>query len=55
MYLQQTLSLSFSVCDLVSCDLPDVPRCEDGQVVVLKNPGECRPIHECGMTYAQSL
>ncbi|KAM3869684.1 von Willebrand factor-like, partial [Diretmus argenteus] len=35
------------VCDLVSCDLPEVPRCEDGQTVVLKNPGECQPIHEC--------
>ncbi|XP_068596007.1 von Willebrand factor [Brachionichthys hirsutus] len=35
------------VCDLVSCDLPEVPHCEDGQTVVLKNPGECRAIHEC--------
>lgn len=43
------------VCDLVSCDLPEVPRCEDGQTVVLKNPGECQPIHECGMTFKHSL
>ncbi|XP_068168133.1 von Willebrand factor [Antennarius striatus] len=35
------------VCDLVSCDLPEVPQCADGQTVVLKNPGECQPIHEC--------
>lgn len=43
------------VCDLVNCDLPEVPRCEDGQIVVLKNPGECQPIHECGMTFRHSL
>lgn len=37
-------------CDLVNCDPPDVPHCEDGETAVLKNPGECQPIHECGMT-----
>lgn len=41
----------FLVCDMVNCDLPEVPPCEDGQTVVLKNPGECQPIHECGMTF----
>lgn len=41
----------FVVCDLVNCELPEVPHCEDGQMVVLKNPGECQPIHECGMTF----
>ncbi|XP_064878243.1 LOW QUALITY PROTEIN: von Willebrand factor [Oncorhynchus nerka] len=35
------------VCDLVSCQLPEVPRCEDGLTVVLTNPGECQPIHHC--------
>ncbi|XP_028306519.1 von Willebrand factor isoform X2 [Gouania willdenowi] len=35
------------VCDLLSCDLPDVPHCKDGQIVVLTNPGECQPVHEC--------
>ncbi|KAM6960602.1 von Willebrand factor [Aplochiton taeniatus] len=35
------------VCDLVSCELPDMPRCEDGQSVVLTNPGECKPLHQC--------
>lgn len=39
----------FLVCDRVNCDLPEVPHCDDGQAVVLKNPGECQPIHECGM------
>ncbi|MEQ2192029.1 hypothetical protein XENOCAPTIV_006072, partial [Xenoophorus captivus] len=34
-------------CNLVGCDMPDVPRCEDGETVVLKNPGECQPVHEC--------
>lgn len=41
----------FVVCDLVNCDLPEVPSCEDGQTAVLKNPGECQPIHECGKTF----
>lgn len=41
----------FSVCDVVNCALPEAPRCQDGQTVVLKNPGECQPIHECGMTF----
>lgn len=41
----------FVVCDLVNCELPEVPHCEDGQTVVLKNPGECQPIHECGRTF----
>lgn len=45
----------FPVCDLVSCYLPEVPRCEDGQTVVLKNPGECQPIHECGKSLIHSL
>nr|XP_023655901.1 von Willebrand factor [Paramormyrops kingsleyae] len=35
------------VCDLVTCDLPQVPHCEDGLSVVLSNPGECRPIYDC--------
>lgn len=34
----------------MNCDPPEVPYCEDGQTVVLKNPGDCQPIHECGMT-----
>lgn len=25
-----------------------MPRCEDGEILVLKNPGECQAIHECG-------
>uniref|UniRef100_A0A8C7N5N4 von Willebrand factor n=1 Tax=Oncorhynchus kisutch TaxID=8019 RepID=A0A8C7N5N4_ONCKI len=29
------------------CQLPEVPRCEDGLTVVLTNPGECQPIHHC--------
>lgn len=45
----------FPACDLVTCDLPEVPRCEDGQAAVLKNPGECQPIHECGMPLTDSL
>lgn len=45
----------FLVCDLVNCALPEGPRCEDGQTVVLKNPGECQPIHECGMLFKHSL
>ena len=39
----------FSVCDREKCDPPEVPRCEDGQTVVLMNPGECQPMHQCGM------
>ncbi|XP_034144185.1 von Willebrand factor isoform X2 [Esox lucius] len=35
------------VCDMVSCELPEIPRCEDGLTVVLTNPGECQPIHQC--------
>ncbi|KAG7456027.1 hypothetical protein MATL_G00247310 [Megalops atlanticus] len=35
------------VCDLVTCNLPDIPHCEDGLTVVLTNPGECRPVYEC--------
>ncbi|XP_069484436.1 von Willebrand factor [Ambystoma mexicanum] len=35
------------VCDLVSCDLPPVPTCEDGFVAVLHNPGECKPDYGC--------
>ena len=54
--LQQTYSLyDFSVCDLMNCNLPEVPRCEDGQTVVLKNPGECQPIHECGRQFTHSV
>lgn len=41
----------FLVCDPVNCDLPEVPHCEDGQTAVLKNPGECQPVHECGMAF----
>ena len=37
-----------SVCDLVSCDVPPVPNCEDGLQPVLANPGECRPSFTCG-------
>uniref|UniRef100_A0A3B3BI39 VWFC domain-containing protein n=1 Tax=Oryzias melastigma TaxID=30732 RepID=A0A3B3BI39_ORYME len=36
-----------SVCDLVKCALPEVPQCVDGQTLLLKNPGDCQPIHEC--------
>uniref|UniRef100_A0A8C8MEA0 von Willebrand factor n=1 Tax=Oncorhynchus tshawytscha TaxID=74940 RepID=A0A8C8MEA0_ONCTS len=39
--------IDHKVCDLVSCQLPEVPRCEDGLTVVLTNPGECQPIHHC--------
>lgn len=39
------------MCDLVNCDRPEVPHCEDGQTVILKNPGECQPVHECGTTF----
>ncbi|XP_030394674.1 von Willebrand factor isoform X3 [Gopherus evgoodei] len=35
------------VCDLVTCDLPAVPVCEDGLQPVLTNPGECRPTYSC--------
>ncbi|XP_007935278.1 von Willebrand factor [Orycteropus afer afer] len=35
------------VCDLVSCDLPPVPHCEDGLQATLTNPGECRPNFTC--------
>ncbi|KAJ1165139.1 hypothetical protein NDU88_005568 [Pleurodeles waltl] len=35
------------VCDLISCDLPPVPVCEDGLVPVLNNPGECKPNYAC--------
>uniref|UniRef100_A0A8C6E4J9 von Willebrand factor n=1 Tax=Moschus moschiferus TaxID=68415 RepID=A0A8C6E4J9_MOSMO len=35
------------VCDLVSCDLPPVPHCEDGLQPMLSNPGECRPNFTC--------
>lgn len=35
------------VCDLVSCDLPPVPRCEGGLQPTLTNPGECRPNFIC--------
>uniref|UniRef100_A0A8C0KRV4 von Willebrand factor n=1 Tax=Canis lupus dingo TaxID=286419 RepID=A0A8C0KRV4_CANLU len=35
------------VCDLVSCDLPPVPPCEDGLQMTLTNPGECRPNFTC--------
>lgn len=45
----------FLVCDLANCELPEVPHCEDGQSVVLKNPGECQPIHDCGMTFTMLL
>lgn len=45
----------FLVCDLVNCALPEGPRCEDGQTIVLRNPGECQPIHECGMLFKHSL
>ncbi|XP_059510645.1 von Willebrand factor isoform X1 [Stegostoma tigrinum] len=34
-------------CDLLSCDLPITPTCEDGSYLSLKNPGECKPIYEC--------
>lgn len=48
LHADPTITHVTSVCDLVSCDLPEVPHCENGQTVVLKNPGECQPIHECG-------
>ncbi|XP_064199356.1 von Willebrand factor isoform X1 [Anguilla rostrata] len=35
------------VCDLVNCDLPEIPHCVDGLTVTLSNPGQCKPIHEC--------
>uniref|UniRef100_H3AU93 von Willebrand factor n=1 Tax=Latimeria chalumnae TaxID=7897 RepID=H3AU93_LATCH len=35
------------VCDLVTCVLPPVPKCEDGLVPVLTNPGECKPNYAC--------
>ncbi|XP_074859171.1 von Willebrand factor isoform X2 [Carettochelys insculpta] len=35
------------VCDLVTCELPPVPICEDGLQPVLTNPGECRPTYSC--------
>ncbi|KAM9171971.1 von Willebrand factor isoform 2-T2 [Pangshura tecta] len=35
------------VCDLVTCDLPAVPVCEDGLQPVLTNLGECRPAYSC--------
>ncbi|KAG7271057.1 hypothetical protein CRUP_037956 [Coryphaenoides rupestris] len=35
------------MCDLMSCDLPVVPRCTDGERLVLQNPGQCRPEHAC--------
>ncbi|CAM5082052.1 unnamed protein product [Eretmochelys imbricata] len=35
------------VCDLVTCDLPAVPACEDGLQPVLTNLGECRPTYTC--------
>lgn len=28
-----------------------MPQCEDGRTLVLKNPGECQPIHECGRSF----
>ncbi|EMP38449.1 von Willebrand factor [Chelonia mydas] len=40
-------SPEFCVCDLVTCDLPAVPACEDGLQPVLTNPGECRPTYTC--------
>ncbi|KAJ8002410.1 hypothetical protein DPEC_G00158600 [Dallia pectoralis] len=35
------------VCDLVTCELPEIPHCEDGLTVVLTNPGQCQPIYQC--------
>uniref|UniRef100_A0A674KJC8 von Willebrand factor n=1 Tax=Terrapene triunguis TaxID=2587831 RepID=A0A674KJC8_9SAUR len=35
------------VCDLVTCDLPAVPVCEDGLQPVLTNPGECKATYTC--------
>ncbi|XP_028664014.2 von Willebrand factor [Erpetoichthys calabaricus] len=35
------------VCDMASCSIPPVPKCEDGLTPVLKNPGGCRPVYEC--------
>ncbi|KAL0968924.1 hypothetical protein UPYG_G00273790, partial [Umbra pygmaea] len=35
------------VCDLVSCESPEIPHCEDGLTLVLTNPGECQSIHQC--------
>ncbi|XP_067860893.1 von Willebrand factor [Heptranchias perlo] len=34
-------------CNLETCDLPRIPRCEDGRYLSLKNPGECKPNYEC--------
>ncbi|MBN3295673.1 VWF factor, partial [Amia calva] len=35
------------VCDMVNCDLPVMPKCEDGLIITLNNPGQCKPIYEC--------
>ncbi|XP_029453126.1 von Willebrand factor [Rhinatrema bivittatum] len=35
------------VCDLITCDLPPVPNCENGLVPILTNPGECKPNYTC--------
>ncbi|XP_060109795.1 von Willebrand factor [Heteronotia binoei] len=35
------------VCDLITCELPPVPHCEDGLQLVLTNVGECRPDYAC--------
>ncbi|XP_069861108.1 von Willebrand factor [Dipodomys merriami] len=35
------------VCDLVTCDVPPMPACEEGLQPVLTNPGECRPSFAC--------
>ncbi|MEE6477304.1 hypothetical protein FKM82_011464, partial [Ascaphus truei] len=34
-------------CDLGTCELSPVPRCENGRVPTLTNPGRCKANYEC--------